>query len=34
MALMVAIKVAELKGIKVEDVLSQVRLNTYRMYNI
>ena len=34
LALMVAIKVAELRGIGVEEVLSQVRRNTHHMYNI
>ena len=34
MALMVAIKVAELKEIAVEDVLRQIRINTRKMYGI
>ena len=34
MALMVAIKVAELRNIEVEEVLQQVRINTRNMYGI
>ena len=34
LALMVAIKVAELRCMDVEEVLSQVRRNTHHMYNI